>query len=101
MLSKNKNAENPYKIRAFGIFSLAPPAGIVRRCRAYRLAALVAASAKTVPRTVFFRILRMLSPCSIPGRCNKKAAAPRSPGKAFVSSGFPMFYLQVFPSDFC
>ena len=34
---------------------LAPPAGIFRRCRAYRLASLVAPSAKTVPRTVFFR----------------------------------------------
>ena len=34
--------------------------------RAYRLAALVAPSAKTVHRTVFFRILRMLPPCSNP-----------------------------------
>ncbi len=36
----------------------------VRHCRAYRLASLVATSAKTVHRTVFFRILRMLPPCS-------------------------------------
>jgi len=34
--------------------------------RAYRLASLVAPSAKTVHRTVFFRILRMLPPCSNP-----------------------------------
>ena len=34
--------------------------------RAYHLASLVAPSAKTVPRTVFFRILRMLPPCSNP-----------------------------------
>ena len=34
--------------------------------RACRLAALVAPSAKTAHRTVFFRILRMLPPCSNP-----------------------------------
>ena len=32
----------------------------------YRLASLVATSAKTVPRTVFFRKLRLLPPCSNP-----------------------------------
>ena len=43
------------------------PEGILsRHCRAYRLASLVATSAKTVHRTVFFRILRMLPPCSNP-----------------------------------
>ena len=36
----------------------------------YRLASLVAASAKTVHRTVFFRKLRLLPPCSNPAQKN-------------------------------
>ena len=65
---------------------MAPRAGIFRRYRAYRLAALVAASAKTVRRTVSFRILRMLPPCSIPGGAEKYKALAEQKGKTVVEA---------------
>ena len=70
--------------------------------RAYRLASLVAPSAKTVHRTVFFRILWMLPPCSIPGGLQQKSRCLSAtvfwhPLREFSGAAAPLASLRSLP----